>query len=317
MRAIYLQCGMKVRSPIELPLPMAPDGQWDVDVHWASEIGDSAISPDGEVVATYVVDDVAWYTAVWTGSDYVMRFRNVGEFVISGDLARVAVRPQTGGQAELIPVLLAGTVSAFVLAVRGATVLHASAVLVDGQAIAFVGQSGRGKSTVAALLCVDGGRLITDDVLAVDPGPPITCIGGAAELRLREKAAPIAHEHRGAVTRTTEDARLGFAPPPAPPSAHPLAAIVVPSPNRTEPELSVSRIPPTQAVLALLAFPRIHGWKRAEVLSRDLATFGAIANDVPVYHAQIPWGPPFDPQIAKGLAALVAGDGNAQPAVGA
>ena len=73
--------------------------------------------------------------------------------------------------------------------------LHASAVAVDGIGLAFVGQSGRGKSTVAALMCVDGAELVTDDVLTVDPGPPVRCQGGASELRLRAAAAHLADAH--------------------------------------------------------------------------------------------------------------------------
>ena len=166
------------------------------------------------------------------------------------------VRRDPAGRDELIPILLAGTVSAFLLTLRGHTVLHASAVAVDGEALAFVGQSGRGKSTVAAPMCVDGAELVTDDVLVVDAGPPVTCIGGAPELRLREKAAEIAALHPDAATRETADNRLAFTPRPGPVESLPLAAIVIPAPSRTHSEVEVRRLEPSAALFSLLGFPR-------------------------------------------------------------
>jgi hypothetical protein len=62
---------------------------------------------------------------------------------------------------------LLGPVLGFVLRLRGATCLHASAVAVDGQAIALVGSPGAGKSTTAAAFAQRGFSVIADDVLAL------------------------------------------------------------------------------------------------------------------------------------------------------
>ena len=53
-------------------------------------------------------------------------------------------------------------------ALRGMEILHASAVEMAGRAVAFLGSSGVGKTTLAARIVVRGARLVTDDVLAVD-----------------------------------------------------------------------------------------------------------------------------------------------------
>jgi hypothetical protein len=184
------------------------------------------------------------------------------------------------------------------------TVLHASAVALDGVALAFVGQSGRGSSTVAALLCLEGAELATDDVLVVDPSPPVTCTGGAPELRLREGAAVLAESRPHGTTRVTADDRLAFALTPAPPEPLPLAGIVIPAPSHAVTDVGIRRLPPSTAVFWLLAFPRIHGWCRPDVLSRDLAAISQIANTIPVYDVSVPWGPPFDPRVARSLSAL-------------
>jgi hypothetical protein len=60
---------------------------------------------------------------------------------------------------------LTGPVLAFVLRLRGALALHASAVEVQGRALLLVGPHGAGKSTAAAALGRRGCAIITDDVL--------------------------------------------------------------------------------------------------------------------------------------------------------
>jgi hypothetical protein len=302
---IYEQCGLRMRSEVAVDLPLATTKGWDVDVRWGDDVHDSATLPPGEVIAEYVTGAGAWYTATETESGYLLRFRDCGEFVIGADLSTVVVRRDPNGRHELLPILLAGTASAFLLTLRGHTVLHASAVDVDGTALAFVGQSGRGKSTVAALMCLAGAELVTDDVLTVDPEPPVTCIGGASELRLRAAAAHLADARPDRPSRSTADERRAFAPVPAAPGPRPLAAIVIPSPSRTAPDMDVRHLEPSEAMFAVLAFPRVHGWRRPDVLTREFTTLSRLANQIPVYDVTIPWGPPFSPDVARGLRDLV------------
>jgi hypothetical protein len=100
--------------------------------------------------------------------------------ISSGREIRVAVEP--GADPATIRLFLLGTPMGVLLHQRGVLPLHASAVEVDGAAIAFVGHSGAGKSTMVAGLERRGHTLITDDICAlsrgasgeslVAPGPP-------------------------------------------------------------------------------------------------------------------------------------------------
>ena len=62
---------------------------------------------------------------------------------------------------------LMGPVIAFVLRLRGITCLHASAVVVDGRAVALFGFAGAGKSTTAAAFALGGFSVLSDDVVAL------------------------------------------------------------------------------------------------------------------------------------------------------
>jgi hypothetical protein len=62
---------------------------------------------------------------------------------------------------------LLGPVLGLLLRLRGATCLHASAVVIDGKAIAFVGAAGAGKSTTAAALARHGCPVLSDDIVAL------------------------------------------------------------------------------------------------------------------------------------------------------
>ncbi len=300
----YAQCGLRIRSEVELALPALPAGSWDVDVSWG-EATDAPPPPSGEApIASLGAGGDAWYVVERCRDGYRAWFRGCGDFVIDADCAKVTVFPQED-RPDLVPIVLAGTVSAILLNLRGTTVLHASAVAIDDGVLAFVGQSGRGKSTVAALLCVAGAKLVADDLLAITSEDPPTCIGGSDELRLREKAFEIAQTVTNANVRSTADRRLAFAPDAVGDGRWPLGGIVVPSPSRDRRSLTFDLLEPSGALMTLLAFPRVHGWTEPGVLRHDFATLSRLVNEVPVWNATIPWGPPFSPQIATEMAQLV------------
>lgn len=302
---LYEHCGLRVRSELDLHLPIATGEGWDVDIRWGEPVDGTNDHPGGELIAWLgESDDEWWYRATSTASGHVIRFRDKGDFVVSDDLSTVEVRPDASGNPEFLPVLAAGTAMAFVLTLRGNTVLHASAVAIEGRALAFVGPSGIGKTTLAAVMCLDGATLVTDDVLVVADGPSLTVVGGATELRLREAAAPLADVRRDAPRRVTADERTALTLTACSPEPLALAALVVPSPSRTTSDVSVERLAPSTALSVLLASPRVHGWRLPDVLSRDFTMQGEVANRVPIYAATIPWGPPFDASIAPSLREL-------------
>jgi hypothetical protein len=88
---------------------------------------------------------------------------------------------------------LVGRVLPWVALMRGHEVFHASAVRVGDRAIAFVGPTGGGKTSLALRLVLRGAGFVTDDVLALESAADgrLTAHPGASILAVRpaEKAA--------------------------------------------------------------------------------------------------------------------------------
>jgi hypothetical protein len=75
---------------------------------------------------------------------------------------------------------------------RGLLVLHANAVEVSGGVIVIGGESGTGKSTTLAALLDRGGRMLSDDVTALQPGGAprsVEVLPGVAQTHLTADAA--------------------------------------------------------------------------------------------------------------------------------
>lgn len=100
---------------------------------------------------------------------YLLRFPELADIVLSqcGDSLRYF--PQPDIPVESIRHILLDQMIPRILGQRGRLVLHAAAVVMpEGQAIAFLGASGMGKSTLASSFHQNGARLITDDCLLLD-----------------------------------------------------------------------------------------------------------------------------------------------------
>ena len=81
----------------------------------------------------------------------------------------------------------------FAAALNGLEVLHASAVAFGDRALALIGASGAGKTSLALAACRLGAELIADDVLALErredrllahPGAPLAGVAHAEAERL-------------------------------------------------------------------------------------------------------------------------------------
>lgn len=176
----YKAYGLRIVSEIEIPeLREEPESRLDgIDVRILLESFEHGASPQpgfsfaaGEDEAVFVQPEAAVY-----------RVREGRE---------ILVRPFPGADAALVRLYVLGSAMALLLNQRGIVSLHCSAVAIDGLAVAFAGDPGEGKSTLAAhLLGLPGAELVTDDVLAVDASTASVpqAFPGVPQLKLWRKS---------------------------------------------------------------------------------------------------------------------------------
>jgi hypothetical protein len=118
-------------------------------------------------------------------SRYLARFQRTAAFVIDPVARWIVAHPRNRIPRRTIRHLLLDQIAPMLLANGDRLVVHASAVAGRAGAIAFIGPSGTGKSTMAAVMARAGGRLLTDDCLVVDlDRSPARVIPTYAGLRL-------------------------------------------------------------------------------------------------------------------------------------
>lgn len=301
--ANYCLYGLCICSDLPLVAPAAPDNRLpDLTVRIGESLSAHASSSSGEVWARADFGNGFGVRLTRTSAGWSLFYPQTGEFRLSADL-RSATAHALAGRDAILPLLLAGSVPSWVLCLLGEPVLHASAVAVGDDALAFIGVSGMGKSTLAALLCSAGTRMVTDDVLRLARrGGDFFCHHGTGELRLREGAASLAERFstispiRSADNRVTLHLGANHASLPR------LRAIVIPQPSRTQTHLSVELLSAVEAGFHLNASARVYGWQRDEPLRQQFELFTALAGQVPLFRARIPWGPPFAAELPQQLA---------------
>jgi hypothetical protein len=234
---------------------------------------------------------------------WTLRYTGVCDVTLDCGAHTITVHRAPEADPGMVPVFLEGSVLAHAATAEGLLVLHASAVEVDGRALAIVGAPGAGKSTLAALLCAAGARLVADDALRVDAtGNGAVCFPGTRSLRLRPAAANLATEIEGAV-EVTADGRTAVLP--TRPAAAPLelAAVLVPELSQRAARLEVRRLGAMEGLQELLRYPRLTMWRAREPIAQLFELTAGVAAELPVYRATLTWDPPCQPRLAERLLA--------------
>ncbi len=164
----YFAYGLAIQSEIPLPDLLPVECEPTVRIYRGDaraarrELGTKV---RGELAP--VRNESGWVTL--TPDEAVLSLPEFGTIVVRGGQEIIVDMPPTVG-AGLVRQLLLGTVMGVLLGQRGKLVLHASCVECSGRAIALVGASGWGKSSLAAALVARGFCLVADDVTAVEIG---------------------------------------------------------------------------------------------------------------------------------------------------
>jgi hypothetical protein len=238
-------------------------------------------------------DRARWPEAIaWTPNDgrgIRLRYDDGTVFVIDEGGSRVwAVWPESLTLEDTVTYLL-GPVLAFVLSLRGITCLHASALSVDGRAVALAGPSGAGKSTTAAAFAGRGFRVLTDDLLALgEAHGKVIAHPGYPRLRLWPEASVILYGDPDALPPLTPNWDKRYLDLQSNPSKFEhqplhLSSIYLLDECRDDSKApSVESLTASAALLGLLANSRGHcHWDR-QSRRREFGVLGRLVGCVPV-----------------------------------
>lgn len=162
----YEVYGLRLTSVIPLPCPVPRDpGPAQAELVYGST---SLFSRVYRAIGT-TPNGNPWFrhSRLPDGSDY-LRWSGLFEFLIAADGRKVACRSLDETSHEVFQTYLLGQVLSFALLKRGIESLHSTAVVVDGEAVGFVGDCGYGKSSLGAAFLQAGHPLLTDDLLVVE-----------------------------------------------------------------------------------------------------------------------------------------------------
>lgn len=113
-------------------------------------------------------DGTIWTEFYRSGDSYLLRFPGLADFEVSADGTEVIAHPAPDTDDATIDHLYINQITPLALSRQGQPTFHASVVTVPGGAVAFLGRSGMGKSTLAASYALNDGAFLTDDGLLID-----------------------------------------------------------------------------------------------------------------------------------------------------
>lgn len=193
MKFSYLAYGLGIRSV--LPLPELVAAETEVEVTEA-DVTIRLGRIDRLPLESSLSASESYFRATTQGM-YIFS-EAIGAFLIQ-EGREIVVDPTPGVEERMLRLYLLGPALATLLQQRGLLVLHASAVAVNGSAVAFLGWPGGGKSTTAAALHTRGHAIISDDVTAIQLEPKASIgpavLPGFPQLRLwSETAATLGYD---------------------------------------------------------------------------------------------------------------------------
>jgi hypothetical protein len=266
-------------------------------------------------------DEAGWDLAYHPLVDLdVIRVRDAADHYIYRD--RIFCHTTEPDLDWLLEIHLFGMVLALWLERRGVPTLHASAAVVDGSAIAFLGTKGGGKTTTATAVVAAGHDLLADDLLALDidrvpgrarRGTGVRARSGYPVLRLWPEQAdhfvgghedhPLVHpEHTKRQVRVDQGLggfRAGSAE---------LARIYLPRRVTGDVPVEIERVPSSEALLALLEHSFLAEQMAGLGLARDrFEPLADVVRRVEIRRLRYPSGFERLPQVVAAVEADLAG----------
>jgi hypothetical protein len=260
----YITYGLRVLSAFKLP-ELAAANMGPESASAQVYIHKGGVGPVSQEAVSIGPGQWACGSAVWLHYDATCR-------MLVRDGCEIVVEPSAHVDDRVIRQLVLGNGLAVILHQQGFLVLHGSAVAVDKSAVAFLGFSGAGKSTMTGALIDRGHAFVADDVVAVDmtdaarpivfpafPQLKLHPEAARALLRSASHSVPL-HPDTPKLGRTVA---AGFSQAPLP-----LGAVYVLEESSRSNEPEIERLKSAQAMFSLIRHSYAAGLLAAQGPSR-------------------------------------------------
>lgn len=173
--------GLGIQSAIPLPELSPGCSAVDVRISFANLSGYQPANTDSVVCDVRGLDTYIW----WPGT---------GAFLVREGRA-ILVDPLPEAEERVVRLHLLSFAVHALLRQRGFLVLHGSSLARGGRAVAFLGASRSGKSTIAGLLLSRGYHLLADDLVALTytgtTGQELVVVPGVPQIKLWPDSAEV------------------------------------------------------------------------------------------------------------------------------
>jgi hypothetical protein len=292
----YALYGLRIRSDIKLTLHDVPvEGSADVELFEGSRRQFADIARQVEL------DHADWihHHELTDGRSFV-RYDGLFEFVVAPSGTHVFYRFLTDVSMESFQTYVLGRVFSFALVKMGYEPLHAATVVIDDRAVAFLGASTFGKSSLATCFVASGFPLLTDDTLRLEekdghylafPGPPrLRLLPNIARLYLGDVSNGVVMNPREKDARAP---KLIFCLSPSQSYAKvaPLGAIyVITAPRKVhrKQRIAIGSLTPLEALMKVVSFTHNDGLTGSNRLTRQLEAARRLIDSVTIRSLSYP-----------------------------
>lgn len=272
-----------------MPLPRFPQASGAVPAWLFTEVARLPDAQESTVLSRLAVGSCTFELSR-AGAAFRFVHSCSGAYAIDPSSGRVDWVRAPGVVVDQAEADLVSRILPLLLHARGYLCLHGSGVLTESGAVAFLADSGTGKSTIANALVAAGATLLADDAVVVDVSSTPCALPGVRTVRLNDDSAGVLlDDHRS--LPMSRDGKYVIRQPALDASARmPLRAVYVlrRDPTGAQTENIVTReLPPSVAALTLLRHDKLLGLlgpsEGPELLSRS----ASVARAVPVIELSV------------------------------
>lgn len=249
-------------------------------------------------------------TSFGEGQFFRFAYSDGTRFVVDAAATRIWGAPGESQTMEDVSTYFLGPVMGYVLRRRGVTALHASALCVDGRAIALTGAAGAGKSTTAAALALRGLPVLCEDIaafaendegFAVKSGYPRVCLWPESVDMLmgHRDALPRIAPHWDKCYLQLDSAKARFAT-----EKRPLGAIYILAPRETEHAPRIEEMSSREVLLELVQNTYMNWLLNRAQRAEEFEMLSRLVSQIPVRRIV----PHADPSRIGALCELIVSD---------